>query len=250
MANLSAEQPPNESYKRQAQIALRVLPNAPSPRRTALLAVGAGGSAPAANAEVCAIARLLWENRDYGSVETAFAQDARPTVAEGIDHLVRLGAGVIVVLPLTLLEGSLYRAVHRQVESANARHILLARPLLSAAGLATIARQRYEDALARWSNGDGDGLSLSPGHDHGLADGLLLAGDALLPPRYRGGRNVSAAPMRSAPLKYDAEGRVAWGEVWQSFCDLALAGRPPHRGTLKERCCSPTRLNLCRKAIR
>jgi sirohydrochlorin cobaltochelatase len=40
--------------------------------------------------------------------------------------------------------------------------------------------------------------------------------------------------MRSAALRYDAEGRVAWNQVWQSFCDLALAGGPPHRGTLLE----------------
>jgi sirohydrochlorin cobaltochelatase len=40
--------------------------------------------------------------------------------------------------------------------------------------------------------------------------------------------------MGSAPLTYDAEGRVAWDRVWRSFCDLALAGGPPHRGTLLE----------------
>ena len=38
--------------------------------------------------------------------------------------------------------------------------------------------------------------------------------------------------MGSAGLKYDAEGRVAWNEVWQSFCDLAMAGGPPHKGKL------------------
>jgi sirohydrochlorin cobaltochelatase len=219
---------------RQAQSALRGKHHAVPPGETALLAVGPGGSTPAANAEVCAIARLLWENRDYGWVETAFAQGARPTVAEGIDRLERLGSGLIVVLPLTLIEGSLYRAVHRQVRSANVRHILLTRPLLSVTGLAAVARQRYEDALARWSNGDGDGLAPNHGHDHGVADDPLLAGDALLPPRYRGGAEVRTAAMTSAPLKYDAEGRVAWGEVWQRFCDLALAGGPPHRGTLLE----------------
>lgn len=62
----------------------------------------------------------------------------------------------------------------------------------------------------------------------------LHAADDILPPRYRGGRAVSAAPMGSAPLRYDAEGRVAWDEMWQSFCNLALAGGPPHRGTLLE----------------
>ena len=58
---------------------------------------------------------------------------------------------------------------------------------------------------------------------------------ALLPPRYRNpGLVVSSAPMAAAPLERDAEGRVAWDRMWQGFCELALAGGPPHRGTLLE----------------
>jgi urease accessory protein len=57
---------------------------------------------------------------------------------------------------------------------------------------------------------------------------------AFLPPRYQGDAEISATPMDAADLKLDAEGRVAWDEMWQSFCDLALAGGPPHRGTLLE----------------
>ncbi|MCX6612240.1 MAG: hypothetical protein NTW74_15480 [Acidobacteria bacterium] len=40
--------------------------------------------------------------------------------------------------------------------------------------------------------------------------------------------------MGSAGLKFDASGRVAWDEIWRTFCDLAMAGGPPHRGTLLE----------------
>ncbi len=40
--------------------------------------------------------------------------------------------------------------------------------------------------------------------------------------------------MGAADLKYDSSGRVAWDEMWADFCDLALAGGPPHRGTLLE----------------
>jgi urease accessory protein len=58
--------------------------------------------------------------------------------------------------------------------------------------------------------------------------------ESILPPRYQGDAAVSAAPMGAADLKFDAEGRVAWDELWQDFCDLALAGGPPHRGTLLE----------------
>ncbi len=40
------------------------------------------------------------------------------------------------------------------------------------------------------------------------------------------------APMAAAPLQYRANGEVAWGEMWDSFCVLALEGGPPHRGDL------------------
>ncbi|MEO8395130.1 MAG: cation diffusion facilitator family transporter, partial [Chloroflexota bacterium] len=55
----------------------------------------------------------------------------------------------------------------------------------------------------------------------------------ILPPRYQL-KTPSAAPMEAAGLEYDREGKVAWNEIWQGFCDLALAGGPPHRGTLLE----------------
>lgn len=56
----------------------------------------------------------------------------------------------------------------------------------------------------------------------------------LLPLRYRNGKEVSAAPMGTAPMCYDETGLVAWDQMWTAFCDLALAGGPPHRGTLLE----------------
>jgi sirohydrochlorin cobaltochelatase len=40
------------------------------------------------------------------------------------------------------------------------------------------------------------------------------------------------APMASAPMKYLPDGRVDWGNMWDSFCVLALDGGPPHRGTM------------------
>jgi sirohydrochlorin cobaltochelatase len=57
----------------------------------------------------------------------------------------------------------------------------------------------------------------------------------LLPEEYREMYNdVQPVLMGSAGLKYDADGRVAWGAIWQSFCHLAMAGGPPHRGKLLE----------------
>ena len=56
---------------------------------------------------------------------------------------------------------------------------------------------------------------------------------ALLPQDYKDGYDdVEPVPMGSAALKYDGTGQVAWDEIWQSFCDLAMAGGPPHKGRL------------------
>ncbi len=60
-----------------------------------------------------------------------------------------------------------------------------------------------------------------------------IAASSILPPRYQI-NTPSAAPMGAAALKYDSEGNAAWDEIWTDFCDLALAGGPPHRGTLLE----------------
>ncbi len=58
---------------------------------------------------------------------------------------------------------------------------------------------------------------------------------AMLPEEYQDGyEDVQPVSMGSAGLKYDAEGRVAWDEIWETFCDLAMAGGPPHKGKLLE----------------
>ncbi len=58
---------------------------------------------------------------------------------------------------------------------------------------------------------------------------------AILPEEYEHCyEDVQPVSMGSAGLKFDAAGRVAWDEIWGSFCDLAMAGGPPHKGTLLE----------------
>jgi hypothetical protein len=55
----------------------------------------------------------------------------------------------------------------------------------------------------------------------------------LLPAEYRDSyESIQPTPMGSAGLKYDADGQVAWDQIWGSFCDLAMAGGPPHKGAL------------------
>lgn len=41
-----------------------------------------------------------------------------------------------------------------------------------------------------------------------------------------------SAPMPAGPIVYRDDGRIDWGNMWDSFCVLALDGGPPHRGDL------------------
>ena len=55
----------------------------------------------------------------------------------------------------------------------------------------------------------------------------------LLPAEYHAClEEMQPVAMGSAGLKYDAGGKVAWDQIWGSFCDLAMAGGPPHKGAL------------------
>src|SRR3954468_16832622 len=57
----------------------------------------------------------------------------------------------------------------------------------------------------------------------------------VLPEEYQDSyESVQPVSMGSAGLKFADDGRVAWDEMWGSFCDLAMAGGPPHRGALLE----------------
>ena len=71
------------------------------------------------------------------------------------------------------------------------------------------------------------------GSDEPQLAALDLRLKTLLPEVYQDSyEDLQPVPMRSAGLKYAADGRVAWDEMWGSFCDLAMAGGPPHKGAL------------------
>lgn len=73
----------------------------------------------------------------------------------------------------------------------------------------------------------------------------------ILPEDYRESyEDVQPVSMGSAGLRFDANGKVAWNEMWDTFCDLALAGGPPHKGRLLEPASPPpsrrSRMNTSR----
>lgn len=74
--------------------------------------------------------------------------------------------------------------------------------------------------------------------DPRIAQALIDLDDRLrtiLPEEYQDSyETMEPVSMGTAGLKFGPDGRVAWNEIWGSFCDLAMAGGPPHKGTLLE----------------
>jgi sirohydrochlorin cobaltochelatase len=216
-----------------------------------VIATGDGVN-PVNNAEVAKLARLVYEAHRFVDVAYAFAGLTTPSVGEVIARWARLGVRGIVVVPHLLFDRRTYRRLVHQARACGVTagvEVAVARPLDAHPGLVWALVRRHLEALF-------DGPLLSPdsggtapwvnpellrvlqhAHRHGPAMGgewrARMA--ELLPPRYRDpGLVVSSVPMEAAPLERDAEGRVAWDRMWQGFCELALAGGPPHRGTLLE----------------
>lgn len=229
-------------------------------QETALILIGRGSRDPDSNSDLFKLARMLWEGRAYGWVETAFYDLAGPDLETVIERCVRLGARRIISLPYLLFTGRIHRrldarvlatrALYPAVEIITASHlghhpevleavIYRYQQVLEGTAAMTCDLCKYRHRLAGFEHEQG--LPQASDHAHGMrgvphshTHGYEARLDELLPPRYQNGGPVNAAPMAAASLRYDAEGKVAWDEIWTDFCDLALAGGPPHRGELLE----------------
>jgi sirohydrochlorin cobaltochelatase len=228
-------------------------PNVPE-YETCLLLVGQGSQDAESNADVVKIARLLWERQAVAWVETGFATTTRPAITSSITRCVQLGAKRIIVLPYMLSIGHIDDLFHEQIRLARELHrhvdLVLAEALGSHDGVVRAVLRRYQEAVNLAEPGrphtaptpssmvQGQEKQTRPHrHTHGgrsHSHSSTSALESLLPPRYQGGLEVSSAPMSAAPLQYDADGRVAWDQIWTGFCDLALAGGPSHRAALLE----------------
>ncbi len=128
-----------------------VLSDSPVEPGTAVLLVGRGATDPDANAEVCKVARLLQEGRDYAFVETAFVSLAEPGVATGLARCRALGARRVVVAPYFLFDGVLPRRVVTQAQAFAAEHpdtaVHTAGYLGDTDALASLVVERYREAL-------------------------------------------------------------------------------------------------------
>lgn len=122
------------------------------PRPDAVLLVGRGTTDPDANADLHRAARLFWETtRDLGVelVEPAFVSLARPSIAEGLERLRRLGARRVTVLPYFLFTGVLpARIVAQSAEAAvqSGLDVTVAPVIGDCDALADLVLERYAEA--------------------------------------------------------------------------------------------------------
>lgn len=212
--------------------ALKELAAAPIPNeKSTLLLLGSGSDDPATNAALYQMTRLVWEGSSYGAFESAFDNNVYPQFEKSIERCVRNGAKRIVVLPHCFYENAPYERARTALERARATYpnieFVLAERLTANEQMVAAVSQRYADMLNPLCDFCPFMAAGGNAHTH-------TSMQSILPPRYQGNSTVSAAPMSAADLAYDAEGAVAWDQMWDGFCELALAGGPPHRGSLLE----------------
>jgi sirohydrochlorin cobaltochelatase len=140
---------------------------------THVVLVGRGSSDPDANAEVCKVARLLWEGRGYDDVHPSFISLARPSVPEAIDRARRLGARRVVVAPYFLFDGVLPQRIVAQAQDAATDHSFLDVRVAGLLGdsdeLLALVRHRYTEAITGDIRMNRDTCLYRvalPGHEH------------------------------------------------------------------------------------
>lgn len=126
-------------------------PAAIPPHETALLLAARGSSDPDSNAEVYKLARMLYEGRDYLTVEVAFQKVAAPNITQGITRCVRLGARRIIVLPYLLFTGFVRHDIEQQAQAAQraypATEIMVGDHLFPHPELIEAVAQRYQELV-------------------------------------------------------------------------------------------------------
>jgi len=215
---------------------------------TALLLVGRGSHDPDSNSDLAKIARLLWEGRGYGWVESAYYSLTPPDVQAGIGRCARLGARRIVVLPYLLFAGRICRFIGEQARKLQSQlpdvEIVVGKHLGLHPGVLAAVTQRYQEILNGTATMTCDlckyrqrmdgfeaeyGLPQTTDHHHGMRGVAHRHGApsalSILPPRYQGDAAVSAAPMGAADVEIDVNHARSIAERSFTIIRAELAAR-------------------------
>lgn len=223
-----------------------------APEDTAVLLVGEPASNPLANADLARLSHLVLEGGPLAAVGYSFVGSARPDIPEAVVALTAARIKNVIIVPWLITRGESIRRIASEieyVERVDGLNIKLALPTLTHSSLVNLLVSNHYVALgeeADWFDAEASGepidgrrlSSAEPGistQDAFELRQLESRINAMLPSEYQGAyEKVKPQSMGTASLKFDDAGKVAWGDIWTSFCDLALAGGPPHRGTLLE----------------
>ncbi|MEM7537150.1 MAG: CbiX/SirB N-terminal domain-containing protein [Chloroflexota bacterium] len=228
-----------------------------------IVLIGLGHEESNVRGDLAKLGRLIFEASNTKGLTLAFVGQARPSIETAIAQMLATGLETIFLQP-TFLFGEQNRVEIREIIT-NARDVechLCATvdegDLLLNYLAAQYAKTLEDDTLlpVSWDDVRREMAALAESHqpfpptarqsggpqasDDAQFDNLTKRINAILPPRYQDGVKVSAEAMTSAELAYNADGTVAWDAMWglddpdSPFCELALAGGPPHRRTLLE----------------
>lgn len=127
---------------------------------TAILLIGRGGSDADANSDFYKISRLLWEKLNVKWVENAFMGVTEPSVDEGIERCLHLGAKKIVLLPYFLFTGVLMERLNKMLSDYQEKYtehdFVLAKYFGYHPTLQTILKERVIEASEGKSSGTQD----------------------------------------------------------------------------------------------
>ncbi|WP_342423752.1 precorrin-3B C(17)-methyltransferase [Paenibacillus sp. FSL E2-0178] len=144
---------------------------------TIVLLMGRGGSDPDANSDFYKLGRLLWERTSYQSVESCFIAITKPSLPDGLERCLALGARKILVVPYLLFTGVLMKQFAEMVSHFAAEHpeieVQLGRQLGTHPLLVDMLTERIEETMEgqSFSNCDNckyrDEAALHHHHHHG-----------------------------------------------------------------------------------
>lgn len=124
---------------------------------TAILLIGRGGSDPGANSDFYKISRLLWESLDVEIIENAFMGVTSPTVEQGMERCIKLGAKKIIMLPYFLFTGILMERMNKMAKQFQEQYSSVEIDIAEYFGyhprLQTILIERMNQALDGTSTG-------------------------------------------------------------------------------------------------
>ncbi len=211
-----------------------------SSEASAVLLCGTGSIDSLQNADLARLAQLVAENSAFFRVSAGFLTEVRPSFEEVMASFDREPIQNILIVPWQFSEldrkhlsslcsswtsetGKSTRVIEMQLGHPALVNLLIANSLAAVPWNETKSTESF-----------GDANQLTAAEEFELQQ-LRARIDALLPSEYQGRfESVSPQSMGTAKLKTDEAGQVAWDQIWTSFCDLALAGGPPHRGKLLE----------------